>query len=432
MLLVIIGSLLVMLATGTPVAFCFLGLNILGAIVFMGGQVGVAHLITAFQGSLCKFFILPIVLFILMGEVSYQSGIAPRMIDVLDKWVGRVPGRFALLAVAGGILFATMSGASIAGVALLGSLVGPEMEKRGYKKAMSLGPILASGGLAMFIPPSAMAVLLASLAEFSVAKILIAIIIPALLMSAIFAIYITIRCLLQPSLAPPCEVVSAPLSTKLIEFARYILPLGLIIFLVTGVIFLGVATPSEAAATGALGCFALVASYGMLNWDMIKRTMIGTMEVSGMLLLIIMGATAFSQILAYSGVTRGLVELVSSLTVSPIFIIIAMIIVLIIMGTFMDVVAMMMIAVPIFYPVIEALGYDPIWFGVLFLLTVEMGLISPPFGMALFIMKGVSSPDTTMGDVYRAALPFLGLDLLVILLIMAFPQIALWLPELMR
>ena len=429
---IIFGTLMLTFVSGMPIAFCFLLLNIGGAIIFWGGAEGARHLMVNFASGLASWSMLPIFLFVIMGDVMFHSGLMPRVIDSLDQWIGRIPGRLSLLTVASGTLFATLSGSTLASIALLGSTLARETERRGYKKAMSIGPVLGSGGLAMMIPPSAMAVLIAALAMFSVGKMLIAIIMPGLTMAALQALYIIIRCKLDRSLAPAYEVTPKPLLSRSFDFVRYVLPLGLIVFLVTGVIFAGIATPSEAAATGTFGCFILAAIYGRLNWTMVRKAMTATMRTSGMILLLIMGATSFSAILAFTGVTKGLIGTFTGLSLSPLVIIALMLLVPLILGCFMDVVAVLMITVPIFYPVVHALGMNPIWFGVMLLLTIDVGMLSPPFGMGLFVMKGVAEPGTKIGEIYRAGLPFLSIELLTIILLLFFPMIGLWLPGLMR
>jgi len=350
-LLLIFGSLMILMATGMPVAFCFMFINLVGMYVFFG-LTGLEQLIISMYRTLNTFILLPIPLFILMGEVLFHSGIAPVLIKTLDKWLGRLPGRLSLLAVASGTLFSTLTGTSLASVAMLGSVLVPEMEQQGYKKSMTLGPILGSGGLAMMIPPSALAVLCGAIAEISIGKILIAIIIPGLVMAAIYAAYIITRCWLQPSIAPTYVIPPIPLSKKLLATARYVIPQGIVIFLCIGVIFLGVTTPSEAAATGSIGTIILALCYRRLNWEVLKKAITGTISVTGMLFLIIAGATAFSQILAYSGASASLSALVTGLPVAPIIIIMVMQVVILFLGCFMDVVSIMMITLPIFVPVV--------------------------------------------------------------------------------
>jgi tripartite ATP-independent transporter DctM subunit len=317
-------------------------------------------------------------------------------------------------------------------VAMLGSTLVPEMEKRGYKKPMSLGPILGSGGLAMMIPPSGLAIFLGAIAEVSIGRLLIAIIIPGLMMAVLYATYIITRCKLQPSIAPPYDVPPTPILGKLVATVRYILPLTFIVFMVVGVIFLGVASPTEAAATGAIGMFLLAAAYRQLNWVVVKSAIAGTVKITGMIFLIIASAAAFSQILAASGATQGMIDFVMGLPLTPIFIILAMQVVFLFMGMFMTSASMVMIAIPIFMPIVRLLGFDTVWFAVIVLLNMEMAQTSPPFGATLFVMKGVAPPDTTMGSIYRAALPFLYCDLIAMTLIIIFPQLAIWLPGLMR
>ncbi|MFC2013787.1 TRAP transporter large permease subunit, partial [Chloroflexota bacterium] len=265
-LLVIFGGLLLIMATGMPVAFGFALINVLGIFFLWGGGAGLRQLTLSVYESLTSFILLPIPLFILMGDVVFHSGIGNVMLDAIDKWMGRIPGRLGILAIAGGTLLSTLTGASVASVAILGSTLVPEMERRGYKKPMSLGPILGSGGLAFMIPPSGLAVWIGAIGMISIGSILIAIILPGILMAFLYGSYIIIRCKLQPNLAPEYAVDLPSMSEKLRSLAKHVLPLGIIIFLVVGVIFIGVATPSEAAATGALGCFCLAAAYRKLNW----------------------------------------------------------------------------------------------------------------------------------------------------------------------
>ena len=416
---------------GFPSPSPFLLINIIGFYLFAGGEHGVIQLILSLYASVTKFTILPVPLFILMGEIMFQSGVAHHMMDALDRWLGRIPGRLSLLAVGGGSLFATLSGSSMAGAAMLGSVLVPEMAKRGYKAPMSLGPVLGSGGLAMMIPPSILGVLLAAVGRFSVGDFLIAIIIPGVLMAFCYASYIIIRSLIQPHLAPTYDISEVTLREKLSMTVRYILPLGSIVFLVIGLIFLGVATPSESAALGALGCFVLAFVYQGFKWEVVKNSLAHTVNVSVMMLMIFVGSGAFSQILALTGASQGLVDFAANLKLGPFYVLIAMLFVLLIMGTFMESMTIIMITLPIYMPIIKTLGFDPLWFGAIMLLMLEMGITTPPFGMILFVVKGVAPPDVTMMDVYKAGFPFLMCDLIVVILLLVFPALALWLPGLM-
>jgi tripartite ATP-independent transporter DctM subunit len=428
-LLVIFGILLVLMLTGMPIALCFFIINVIGMYFLFGGIMGLQNLINSLYNSLNSFILLPIPLFILMGEVMFQSKIAPILITVIGKWMGRLPGRLALLAVASGTLLSTLTGTSIASVAMLGSTLVPEMEAQNYKKPMTLGPILGSGGLAMLIPPSALAVLCGAIGEVSISRILVGIIFPGLLVAGIMAAYIIVRCRLQPEIAPEYDVKKVPMAEKVMDTVKYVLPQGLIIFSVIGLMFLGIASPSEAAACGAIGTCILAACYKRLNWEVIKRSTTSSLTVTGMILMIIGGAQAFSQILAFTGASAGLAGFATTLPVSPILVIIMMQLIILFLGCLMDVVSIMMITLPIFIPVVRQLGYDDVWFSVVYLINIEIAGISPPFGLSLFVMKGAAPKDTTMDDVYKAALPFIMCSLLAMTLIMAVPQIALWLPR---
>lgn len=413
--------------TGVPVAFAFMIANV-AAFIFFFGLNGIDQLTNSIFSVLSSFVLLPIPLFILMGDVLFRTGIGPALIRTIDKWMGRLPGRLSLLAVAAGVLFAALTGTGLASTAILGSVLAPDMVKQGYKKQMILGPIMAGGGLAHMIPPSALAVLIGAIGQISVGKILMGIIFPGLLMAALYAAYIILRCWLQPTLAPSYQVARVTVKEKLGDTVKYVIPQGIVIFLVIGIVYLGVATPSEAAATGALGSFILALCYGRLNWKVTKEIVVSTLATTGMIFLILGGANAFSQMLAFSGATGGLARVATEIQVSPIVIVIAMQIVLIILGMFIDPFSMMMVTCPIFLPVIITLGLDTVWFAVLFLINIGIAGLTPPFGMLLFVMQGVAPPGTTMGEVIKSGFPFIVLNLIALALVLVFPIICLWLP----
>ena len=258
-LVLMMGILMALFAMGMPVAFSFLIMIMCSAFIFMGGDVAISNLTIVIQENIQRFVFIPVYMFVLMGELMFLSGSGNRMINTLDEWIGRVPGRLSLLSVLAGTVFATMSGASMASTSLLGSVLIPEMEKRGYKKPMSLGPILGSAGLAMMIPPSSLAVFLAAIAQVSIGRLLMAIIVPGLIMAVFYAVYIIVRCHLQPELAPKYQVSGTTIRQKLVDTAKYVLPLGFVILAVIGLVFLGTASPSEAAALGALVTIVIAA-----------------------------------------------------------------------------------------------------------------------------------------------------------------------------
>jgi tripartite ATP-independent transporter DctM subunit len=429
--LLLIGGLLIFLSMGFPIAFSFFLINIIGAYVVMGGINGVNLAVQQIFSSLVSFSIAPVPLFLFMGELLLHSGLAKNTLNVIDKWIGRLPGRLSLSVITGGTLFSTLSGSTIANTAMLGEIMVPEMRSRGYKNPMILGPIIGVGGLAMLIPPSSLAIVYASLAQISVGKVLIAGALPGMLLAIFYSTYVIGRCRINPDIAPVYDMGHIPLSEKLSDFFKYLLPLCLIFVLVLGVIFLGVATPTEAAATGVVGTIILSMFYGKFNLTLLKKSLTGTLNVTVMVFMIIAASKTYSAILAYSGTTTQLVSFVADINMNRYIVLIGMMLIVLLLGTFMEQVSMMMITIPIYMPVIISLGFDPIWFAILMLLNLEMAMSTPPFGIVLFVMKGVAPKGTKMTDIITAALPFLICDLIVMIILIAFPKIVTILPSLM-
>jgi tripartite ATP-independent transporter DctM subunit len=429
--MIILGILIFLFFIGIPVAFSFLFVNILFAYFLWGGEGGLTQLVLSISRSISSFSLLPVPLFLLMGEVMFLFGIAQNMMETLEKWMGRIPGRLSLLAVVGGVMFATLSGSSMAGCAMLGQTLLPEMEKRKYRYPITIGPIMGCGTLAAMIPPSALGVLLASLAQISVGDFLLSIIFPGILMALLFAAYIIIRCLLNPGLAPEYPVPRVALGEKILLSIRYILPLGLVIFSVIGFIIIGIATPTESAAAGAFICFILAFFYKGIRKDIVIQSFVKSVKVTSMMFMILTGATAFSQILAFTGTTSNLVNLATRLPLHPIVVIILMQFILVLLGTFMEPLSILMVALPIYMPIIRNLGIDPLPFCAVILINMEMATISPPDGLVLYTMKAVA-PHYTMGQIYRASIPFVIIDIIAMALVMIFPQLALYLPSIAK
>ena len=425
--LIVFGSLVVLMMTGMPIAVCFMFINIVGAILVLGYPAGLDYIVQSMWSSLATFTIAPVPLFVLMGELMFHSGLGGDVVKIVDQWLGRLPGRGSLIAVGSGVILAALTGVSIASVSILGSVLLPQMEKQGYHKSMIFGPILGGGGLAVLIPPSGLAVLLAAIGEISVGKILLAIIGPGLLLAALYSAYIITRCAIDPSLAPAYEAPRVSFSEKLLNLAKNILPVAAIIFSVIGFMVLGIATPEEAAASGAIATLLVAVVQGRMNWLVIKKTILGSLKITGMIFLIIAGARGFSQVLAYVGATQAMAQFVLQLPVHPLVVMGIMQVVLLILGCFMDSAAIILLTMPIFVPAIISLGFDPVWFGAISVLNIEVGLITPPFGVALYTMKAVAPPQYTMSDVIRSAVPFIFLQVLAIGLCMIFPSIPLWL-----
>jgi tripartite ATP-independent transporter DctM subunit len=303
------------------------------------------------------------------------------------------------------------------------------MDERHYSKYMTMGPIMAGSALAVVIPPSTLAIILAAQAGISVGKLLIAGFFPGILLSGLFAIYIAISCLIKPNWAPIGQKKSEYDSNLLKDIVQYLLPLTSIVLAVLGGIFTGLATPTESSALGATASFFLAGIYNRLTKQAVITAAKRCLRISTMIFMIVAGSVAFSQLLAFTGITRGIVEIATSLPISPKLIVAVILLFLIVMGTMIEQISMIMIGVPIFMPVVMSLNFDPIWFGLLMLLSITVGLITPPFGLLLFIMKGVTPPKTTMTDVYASAFPFVLITVFGIFLIYVFPYIAVWLPN---
>lgn len=429
---ILIGGVLVLMALGTPVAVAFLAVNVFGAYYFMGGMAGIDQLVSNMSVSVTNFSLVPVPLFLIMGELLFQTGLAIRVFDALDKCMGGIRGRLSYLTVGGGTLFATLSGSSMANTAMLGTTLMPDMLKRGYKPHMIMGPILATGGLAMIIPPSSLAVLLGSLARIDVGALLIAGMIPGLVLAALFLLAIRIQIAIDPDAAPGYQYERAPLKEIVWVLVRDVLPMGLVVFSVVGLILLGWATPTEAAAFGALSVLLLAIVYRKLTWDAVFKSLKGTLSVTVMMMAIIIGSTTFSQLLAFSGASSGMIGWATGFEINAFAMLAIMFLVLVVLGMFMDQLSIMMLTLPIFMPLVAHYAFDPVWFGVIMLLALELSLATPPFGLLLYVMVGVSPKGTTIGQVARAALPYILCTLLLVILLTIFPQIALWLPGLAR
>ncbi len=432
----LVGMIVVLMLLGFPVAFAFLTTNIICATNFkVDGTIlssldAMPLLVSNAVDSVAMFALIPVPLFIIMGELFFHTGLAVRVFDALDRCFGRLPGRLSYITVAGGTIFATLSGSTMANTAMMGSLMVPEMTQRGYKGHMSMGPILGTGGLAMIIPPSALAVLLASLAEIDIGGLLIAGIFPGLVLALLYSILIYLQVKIDPDAAPEYTVEKSTVKEMILSLIVNVLPMGFIIFCVIGLILLGVATPTEAAGFGALGVMILAALFRVLTLDVLIKSFAGSLRVTGMVLLIILASTTFSQLLAFSGARAGLIEWATQVELAPIIILLIMFGVLLVLGMFMDQVSMMLITVPVFFPLATALGYDPIWFALIVLMALEMSATTPPFGLLLFIMIGMVR-GTTLFEVASYAAPFLLCDLILIILLVFFPLLGLYLPSLM-
>jgi tripartite ATP-independent transporter DctM subunit len=426
---ILFGALVVLFAVGLPAAFAFLGINVVGAWIWLGQDAGLVQMIRNGVASITSFSLTPIPFFVLMGEVLFHTGVALKAIDAIDRIIRRVPGRLSVVAVVAGTVFSAISGSTIATTALLGSLLLPEMLRRGYHPRMAMGPIMAIGGVDMLIPPSALTVLLGSLAGISISHLLVAGIVPGFLLAAAFVGYIVARAVMKPQLAPAFADEPVTGWERWRPLVVYVTPLLVIFVVVILAMAAGWATPTESAAIGAVATILVAWIYRALTWSNLLQALRGTAAISGVILFIIVGATTFAQILTFSGATNGLVAAIREAQFTPIVVLAVMMIILLVLGCFIDQVSMMLITLPFFMPLVALYGFDPVWFGVLFLICMQLGLLTPPFGMLLFTMKSVAPRSIAIDQIYGAAMPYVVLGLAMLLAVMIFPPVATWLPQ---
>ena len=427
-----LGGSTVLLMIGMPVAFTFIGVNLIGAWLYMGHEPGLLQLVRSSVSSVASFALTPIPLFVLMGEVLFHTGIALKVIEGIEHLISRIPGRLAVVAVVSGTVFSAISGSTIATTTMLGSLMLPVMLARGYHPTLASGPIMAIGAVDMLIPPSALTVLLGSLSGISISKLLIGGVLPGIILSMAFVIWIVLRVKISPELAPQEEAQPSLKGWPRYRlFVFYVLPTLCIFAVVVGALAQGWATPTECAALGAFATLVQASLFKVLKWSSMVKALEGTASISGMILFIILGATTFAQILSFSGASTGLVQWIIGQGLSKDLVIMGMMVVLIVVGVFVDQVSMMMITLPIFMPLVQSLGIDVIWFGILFLICMQMGLLLPPHGLLIMTMRGVAPPSVTMLHLYQAVAPYVLMSLLLLMAVFLYPPIATYFPALL-
>jgi len=417
------------LAVGLPVAFSLAFVATI-AILAVWGPQGLPIIASTSYASVTSFILIAVPLFLLIGENLIHSGISQNAFDMMHKWLGWLPGGLAITTIATAAIFGAISGFAPAVCTIMGKAALPEMLKHGYSKNLSLGCILGGAALDILIPPSSLMVILGFLSGVSIGKMFFSGLVIGAMITFMFMAYVFLRALLQPGWAPTVKE-SPPLRERLATL-KYALPLMAIIFLILGTIFFGVATPTESAALGFWATLILALCYGKFKMEDMKRTLSMTAQYTAMLFMIVIGATLFSRGVSYVGIAPALVSWMESLKLSPWWAMIAMQLIVLIMGCFMDAGSICFITIPFFMPVVNALRIDPLWFCSIMMINLELGTITPPFGLNLFVLKGVSPPGVSMGDIITGGLPFVGLHILGMVLVMIFPQIALWLPNLMK
>jgi len=375
--------------------------------------------------SSADFILVAIPMFILMGELLLRSGVTDSMYESLDRWVGRIPGGLMHTNIAACALFAATSGSSIATAATIGTVSIPNMEKFGYRPSIFLGTIAAGGTLGILIPPSINMVLYGAMSETSVTDLYFAALIPGLMLAGIFSFYVFMSCVINPGLAPAGRRSSW---AERISGLEYLAPPFLLFFLVVGSIYVGIATPTEASALGVMGALTLVIVRRRLSISLLLGAFEGTVRTTAMVMAIVIAAFFLNFVLSTIGLTDAAVQWVGQLTWSPLSILMSIIVLYIVLGCFVESLTLMIATTPIIVPIIKHLGYDPVWFGVVFVILIEMALITPPIGMNLFVVQSVRKKGP-FRDVIVGSIPFVLLMFLLIGLLIAYPKLALWLPS---
>ena len=426
--LIMFGGLIACLLLGIPLAWSLGGVSVIVSLL-LWGPGGLMLIVYNTFGCMWSIVLVAIPLFMSMGILLERSGIAEALFETIHLWSGPLRGGIAMGVVVICAVFAAMTGVSAAATLTMGVIALPAMLRRGYDKSIALGSIAGPGTLGILIPPSIISILLALVGNISVGKLFMAGIGPGILLAALFIAYIGIRGWINPKLCPR-HPEKFTMKDKLISLKMVILPL-LIILSVLGSIFFGIATPTEAGSLGVAAVLMAVAIHRRFSWKLIKGVTVETFRITGLTMWIFYGAMCFSAVYARAGGAVFMRDLILGLGMGPWFILITMMGISFFLGMFVDPFAIIFILAPICFPIVKDLGFDPIWFGILFVINMQMGYVTPPFGYQLFYLKSVAPEGITTGDIYKSVFPFIGVLIIGMALLMIFPQIALWLPNLM-
>jgi len=426
----VFGLLILFLVLGVPVAFALGGAAVIATYFLWGGQALYMVGIRTFS-SASSFVLLAVPMFIFMGALLEKSGIARDLYDLMQKWMGGIYGGLASGTVFICALFAALVGISGAATVTMGVVALPSMLEHRYDRRLAIGSIAGGGALGVLIPPSVLMIVLGLYTNTSIGMLYAGGIVPGLLLVVLFVVYITVASLVNPKLAPALPAAErAGWGERLGALKNAILPILLLLGML-GSLASGAATPSEAAGMGALGSMVCAGVYRQLSWKNVREACAVTLRLSCMVMWIIFAASIFTALYSAIGAQELVRTLLSVLPGGAWGVVIGMQVIWMIMGTLLDPIGIMMITAPLFFPIVTSLGFDPVWFGILFVVNMEMAFLSPPFGFNLFYMKSVAPPGVTMADIYRAVVPFVALQALALAMVMIFPELALWLPRLL-
>ncbi len=428
---ILLGALLVFLALGLPVAFTLGGLSLIIGYFVWGGASAFYAVVLGSLGKVAEFTLIAVPLFLLMAALLQYSGLADDMYDMIYCWMGRVKGGLAIGTVVISAIFAAMVGIATVATATLGLTALPSMLKRGYDKRMICGAICAGGALGVLIPPSVLMIIYASETDVSAGQMFFAGIMPGILLAVLYILYIAVRCALNPAMGPPLPPeIKYTMAQKMASLRSVSLP-TLLILLVLGVIYFGIATPTEAAAVGCVGAFFCAAIRRQLTFANLKKIFQMCVSANAMVFWIVIGAVAYSRLVTVSGVGDWFSSFVTGLEVNRWSILIMMQAIFFILGMVLDPAGILYITAPFFIPAVKALGFDPVWYGILWIINMNMAYLTPPFGFSLFILQGVAPPEVTTEDIYIGIWPYVGLQIIGMAFVVLFPGISLWLPSMM-
>ena len=427
--LLMVGSLVLLLVIGMPMAYA-LGLVAMVFAVTFFGMNSLMLLSSRIYGFVNVYVLIAVPMFLMMASIMDKSGVAEDLYNAMRVWAGGMPGGVAHMTLLAAVFMAATTGIIGGEIILLGLVALPQMLRIGYDKNLAIGTICAGGSLGSMIPPSVVLIFYGLTAQVAIGDLFIAVIVPGLLLAGLYMVYITIRCLINPEIAPPVPIEqrNMPFAQKLGLIKNLILPLG-VAFGVLGSIYAGIAAVSEAAAVGVAGTIVAAILRGRFSIQMLREALQQTMAACGLLLWLTFGATALIGVYNLLGGIAFVNGMISGLPFDRIYILLIMMLILIILGFFMDWVGILLLTMPIFVPIIKELGYDPVWFGILFCMNMQISYLSPPFGPAAFYLKGVAPPEISLADIYKALWPFILLQMLAIAIVIVFPDVALWLPS---
>jgi tripartite ATP-independent transporter DctM subunit len=420
---------LIGLALGIHAGIIFGLVGFGGTIALLGFSKSLSMMATTPFWSVADYKLLVIAMFILMGELAFQGGLGPVIFTAVSKWMGRLHGGMAMATTAACAFFGAISGSSMAAMLVFSKMAIPEMMQRGYSKVLAGGVVAASGTLAVLIPPSGTMVLYCIFTEVSLGRLMIAGVIPGILSAVIYMVSIYIRARINPDLGPPStEVVTWK---ERVYATRWVAPVIIVMVIMLGGIYMGIFSPMESGAIGAFTVFIVTLIRRSLSMSALKESLRNTGRVVGMMFFMIIGAMIFSKFIALSNLPNGITMFVAGLPIPPIGILVIVLLIYIVLGCFMPIITTIVITLPIFFPLLTSLGFDGVWLGILIIKMVEIGVITPPMGMQVYIMAGVVGNDISVPTLFRGILPFFVMDVLTVVVLVAFPQISLWLPSTM-